>query len=321
MRIEDLSYPITYTQVDEKDWDREKWHLSHPMDYFWALYMLMTMPKKAPQFPTIITTAMVFDIICCATRLHISDYLYKYYSLNDDKKLNEDKFQTLNNQKILMSDIKEFNDPFDGKAFYYRPEELAKYPRLAHINGRMIEDFTSFIKATSLTENDMNCLPMWAHYANNHRGYCVAYDMKDSRNSILSACTFPVQYTDQRLDITSLMRKYADNISHQMDMLVGKKQRQIMIDDPSIIYIAQFMYNVKQLSWQYEREFRCSMGATAEGMPFCDAAPAAIYIGMKCSEEHKKRLVMIAHNLAIPAYQMRFDEQAEHYELKTEPLS
>ena len=121
MRIEDLSYPITYTQVDEKDWDREKWHLSHPMDYFGALYMLMTMPKKAPQFPTIITTAMVFDIICCATRLHIPDYLYKYYSLNDDKKLNEDKFQTLNNQKIFMSDIKEFNDPFDGKAFYYRP--------------------------------------------------------------------------------------------------------------------------------------------------------------------------------------------------------
>lgn len=317
MRIEDLSYPITHNQVDEKNFDVEKWRQSHLMDYFQALYMMMELPKKTPTIPTNISTAMVFDKIFRVTRLHIPNLLFKFYSLSDNQELNENKLQTLNNQEIFMSDIKEFNDPFDGKAFYYRHGELAKYPRLAHVNGRMIDDFTGFIKATSLTENDMNCLPMWAHYSNNHKGYCVAYNMRDSRNSALSACTFPVQYTDQRLDITSLMEKYADNISLQMDMLGGKKQHQILIDDLSIIYIAQFMYNVKQLSWQYEREYRCSMGATAEGMPFCHAAPEAIYIGMNCSEEHRRRLVSIAQNLAIPAYQMIFDEQAEHYELKT----
>lgn len=46
-------------------------------------------------------------------------------------------------------------------------------------------------------------MPMWAHYANNHAGFCVSYDMKENKQ--LSGCTFPVQYTNQRIDITSLM--------------------------------------------------------------------------------------------------------------------
>ena len=38
----------------------------------------------------------------------------------------------------------------------------------------------------------MNSMPMWAHYSNNHRGFCVAYDMKDDANIALSGCTFPI---------------------------------------------------------------------------------------------------------------------------------
>lgn len=45
-------------------------------------------------------------------------------------------------------------------------------------------------------------MPIWVHYANNHADFCVSYELK--KNTELSSCTFPVQYTEQRIDITGL---------------------------------------------------------------------------------------------------------------------
>ncbi len=90
----------------------------------------------------------------------------------------------------------------------------------------------------------------------------------------------------------------------------------IEISDLSIIYMSVYLSNIKHSTWRYEKEFRCTMGANAKSMPYVDAMPKAIYIGINCFEGNKKELIAIAKQLSIPIYQMSFDELSENYTLK-----
>lgn len=320
MKIEDLHYSLLNVPVDEENFDLEKWRRENPMDYLKALYLVLSSGDWVPGIQNHIAMAVSFKAIYKLTRLYIPDTLYKFYSLTDDCVLDKKKFTTLENRKIFMSNIKDFNDPFDGKAFFYNPEELKGIKRLESHNGWLIDDFTVFHRGTALTENDTNCMPMWAHYSNNHQGFCVAYDMKESGNLALSSCTFPIQYTDQCFDITSFMKKYANMVESEIDKQTLLGSKKIVIKDLSLVYVAQYLCNIKHLSWKYEKEFRCTMGAVSKGMPFVDAIPKAVYIGMNCSKKNRQRLIKIAKKLSVPIYQMKFDELSDEYALVADLL-
>ncbi len=316
IRIEDIHYSLPTEQIAVEDYDREKWLQKNPIDYYKLLYILFTTTDNAPKdFPRDTAMAVAFQAIYHITRQYIPDTLYKYFSLTADQDLNDKKLQTLRKKQVYMSDIKDFNDPFDSKAFFYNPQALADIKRLEHVDGRFIDDFSAFHKGTALTENGTNSMPMWAHYANNHQGFCVAYDMKNPFNTALAGCTFPIQYTDQRLDITSYMKKYASGVATEIDKQMAQGKKPILLTDLSLVYVAQYLCNIKHLTWQYEKEFRCTNGANAKGMPFIDAAPKAIYVGLNCSKENRNKLIKISKELSVPIYQMCFDELSEHYEL------
>ena len=314
MKIEDINYTLPTAEIAEKDFDKEKWIKEHPIDYFKLIYVLFKASKTPPKdISQTLAVDVAFQALYPVTRLYIPDTLYKFFSLNDDNELNKRKFDTLHNQQIFMSKINEFNDPFDGKAFFYDSKQLADIKRLEHVGGKIIDDFTAFNRGTALTENNTSCMPMWAHYSNNHQGFCVAYDMKNPANTTLAGCTFPIQYTDERLDITSFMKNYFTKLSSEVDRHVSEGIRQIPLNDLSLIYVAQFLCNIKHSTWSYEKEFRCTAGAQAKGMPYIDAIPKAIYVGMKCKKQNRNKLVEIAKILSIPIYQMRLDELSERY--------
>lgn len=317
MKIEDIKYTLPTEEISSGDFDKEDWLQKNPIDYFKLLYVLFNTTNNAPKgMPRDTVMNLAFKMLFSVIRLYIPDTLYKFYSLSDDLQLNENKFTTLQNKQIYMSDIKDFNDPFDGKAVFYNPDKLTDIQWLKNCNGSPIDDFTIFVKGTALTKNDANSMPMWAHYSNNHQGYCVSYDMANPDNSVLHANTFPVQYTDQRLDITSFMKQYTNMLSVEFSKHISQGSKDISINDFSIVYIMSYMYNVKQTSWKYENEFRCTTAATAIGMPYVDATPKAIYIGMNCSENNRKRLISISKKLSIPIYQMRFNDLSENYTLE-----
>ncbi len=316
MKIDDLKFDLVAPPVDEENFDLDRWRKESPMDYWKALYMILHVDSFCKGIPIDEARWVAFESIYRVTRLYIPNTLYKYYSLNDIIALNETKLQTLQDCQIYMSDIKDFNDPFDGKAFFYNPDELKHIDRLSAHEGRLIDDFTSFNKGTAFTENGVNCMPMWAHYSNNHRGFCVAYDMKDPNNNAMYSCTFPIQYTNERLDITSLMKKYAQTLVDEMKRQTSEGKKQIEITDYSLIYISTYLSNIKHISWQYEKEFRCMMGATAKGMPYVKAVPKAIYIGMRCMQTYEERLRKIGALLQIPVHKMSFDDCSEEFNLK-----
>lgn len=311
MKIEDLHYDLTISPIDESKWDLEQWRKDYPMDYLKAIYILNTANNSIVQ-------AEFFKAIWRVAQMHIPNVLYKYFSLSDDKKLNKKKFKTLADKKIFMSDIKDFNDPYDSKCFFYAPEKLADIERLKPHNGKFIDDFTTFIKGTALTSNGVQSMPMWAHYSNNHAGFCVSYDM--NVNPLLKGCTFPVQYISERLDITSLVRKQAEQICNTLNKNIAIGRKQTVIDDLTMILVPQLLYNLKLDQWSYENEFRCSTASNAKGMPYIDAIPKEIYIGKSCSENNKKELSRIGLKLNIPVYQMAAEDCSEKCELKAERI-
>ncbi|MBC8547723.1 DUF2971 domain-containing protein [Clostridiaceae bacterium NSJ-31] len=306
MKIEDLHFELPTETVDEGNWELEKWRKEHPMDYFKALHILNMSDDSTVK-------AEVFKTIYRITRMHIPDVLYKYYSLSDNETSNMKKFQTLSDGQIYMSDIKDFNDPFDGQGFFYDATQLADIERLKPHGGRFIDSFNAYIKAASLTSNGIQSMPMWAHYSNNHAGFCVSYDMK--ANIGLSSCTFPVQYTDIRLDVTSLMKTQAQKTADTIDRQTTSGNKEIILDDLTIVFMACLLCNLKHTSWSYEQEFRCTTGAIAAGMPYIEARPKEIFIGMNCAPRHAERLIKIAASWKIPVYRMEFDERSEQYAL------
>ncbi len=316
MKLENLHYSLSDVQNESGEFDLEKWREEYPIDYYKAMWLLVSLPNAdSCNGMQDLVRDEVFKTIYRIVRMYIPDTLYKYYSFAEDERLNEVKLETLKKQQLYLSDIQSFNDPFDAKAFYYDPEPLKTIQRLKPHDGRLIDDFTAFIRATSLTANGVQSMPMWAHYANNHTGFCVAYDMKDKANLTLSSCTFPVQYTDQRLDITSLMLDQAQMLSSEIERQSQLGQKEILIDDLSVIYASLLLCNIKHTSWSYENEFRCTIGALNPHVPYVEGKPKAIYVGMKCSDEHKKQLKNIASELQISIFQMGFDELSESYEL------
>lgn len=322
MKIEDINYTLPTEQISEKDFDKVKWLQEHPIDYFKFIYLLFNTTKNATEnIPYTLAMDVAFRALYPVTRLYIPDTLYKYYSLNDNKKLNQQKFKTLKNKQIFMSQIKDFNDPFDGKAFFYDSNQLADIKHLEHVGGKIIDDFTVFHRGTALTQNNTSCMPMWAHYSNNHQGFCVAYDMKNPANIALSGCTFPVQYTDERLDITSFMKEYVNMVLSEVDRQSAQGRRQILINDFSLVYVAQLLCNIKHSTWSYEKEFRCTTGAQSQGMPYIDAYPKAIYIGMNCKEQNRQRLIEIAIQQSVPIYEMKLNDISENYSLEEVPLN
>lgn len=303
MKLEDIQYTIPEKPIDEKNFDIEKWRIDNPIDYLKAMLLIKTSSNKNEVFKTIYKV----------TRLYIPDLLFKYFSLTDNIALNEQKLHTLEQKKIYMSDVRYLNDPFDNKAYFYKSDELKKYERLAEHGGKLIDDFSSFSKVSALTSNHVNSMPMWAHYANNHAGFCVSYDMK--MNVQLSGCTFPVQYTNQRIDITSLMAQQIEKMIREIEIQSAQGKKQILLDDLSLVFLSSFFCNIKHISWSYEKEFRCTTGATAEGMPYVSAVPKEIYIGMNCMTTYTDRIIKIANFLQIPVYKMIFDELRSDFNL------
>ncbi|MBR5341634.1 MAG: DUF2971 domain-containing protein [Erysipelotrichaceae bacterium] len=308
MKIEDIKIDLTPQEVNEQSWNKEQWIKDNPVNYFKFLRVLQLTNNG-------LVINEIMKTVYRITRLYLPNILYKYYSLSNDHELNEKKFDTLLNKRIFMSDLKDFNDPFDGKGYFYLSEELAKIDQLKQCNGKIIDDFSSFTKCTSLTSNGINSMPMWAHYGSNHTGFCVSYDMNDKENIDLISNSFPVQYIDERIDITSMMKDYMSKICNQIasqDSLEGNK---IIIDDLSLVYMSILFTNLKHQTWSYENEFRCIIGSNAPGVPFINAKPKEIFIGMNCDFDSTTKLKSIANHLGAEAYKMTFDEYNESYNL------
>ena len=200
---------------------------------------------------------------------------------------------TLSENKLWLSDFKKFNDPFEAKNFYTNIHKLKqcgyddKDIEKIKFAQNLIENF---YKATSFSTHLNDCMPMWAHYANNYKGYCVEYEVLNTR------CIFPVFYENIRNESTIFARILHD--LYQCGKNPTAENQNTIIQESLILELS---YCVKHKSWNYENEYRVLI-PERNNLKSCDELglkPIKIYAGLNTIPAHIDRLQKISLQLGL----------------------
>lgn len=247
--------------------------------------------------------------VCKATyenaRHHIVSPIYKYYSLNENLELNNNKLSCLSENKIYLASRSEFNDPYDDKGYTYQREEIKNYAKHFGMEWILADLYPNFKRIACFTMSGIDNLAMWAHYSNNHQGYCVEYNPNLLENFELKSILLPVEYVDKKIDLT-------DMIKNRIEMVKRKRDQMLLVN--ALTWCSVFLSCVKHNSWSYEQEIRSVRPKSLS--EYINAVPNKIYIGSMCKKEYYDRLIQIGRDLNINVYRMGIDEEDIRYKLR-----
>lgn len=135
------------------------------------------------------------------------------------------------------------------------------------------------IKITCFSENNDNIL-MWAHYAKNHTGFCIEYDLTLPQFSDFVQDLYPVFYTN----------KPYKHFENETDL-----------------YSYSFLlltFLTKYKDWSYEKEWRFIKIRGKSSFVKMPAAPSCVYIGTKIEPENQKLISELCRIHKIPCHKM-----------------
>ncbi len=210
---------------------------------------------------------------------------FSEYSLNDVK-----------NQKLTLSHPREFNDPLDTLLVWWMVSEIES-PGSSDINKKytlLLKKVSESIKIRCLVAGkkgketipveDLSSL-MWAHYANSHKGFCVEYE-------------FDRSFTSRDPSKGNIVLLNGINYTSKLETH----------GEPSI---KEALFNKGEF-WNYENEVRLVMfnAEIEEDFPSlsCEGRIKAIYLGVKCTDENRRKMERAIGHKDIPLYQMKIDE-------------
>ena len=184
---------------------------------------------------------------CC-----VQAYLYKYYS-----DVNPLHFKAVKNNTMWYSSAVKFNDVFDcdlfvdeGCVFQSILDSSPANRGVKKGSPLWIDIKSKANKATKglqqsfegmkintgiacLSELDDSLL-MWAHYANNHKGFCVEYELLEISKQ-LAFTPVPVIYSNEKTCVKSLFPEHLEE---------------------SVIKLVIDSLSTKSTEWSYEKEWR-----------------------------------------------------------------
>lgn len=129
----------------------------------------------------------------------IPDKLIKFIWLDESEK-DDLKFFTLKRDEMWIAHKDSLNDPYEYKGMLIDKEKFieAGYPIETIKKYQTIFDINDY-GVTCLSSNSIDYLPMWAYYTNNHKGFCVEYEV------IKKDCIHEVLYEPERIKVASLI--------------------------------------------------------------------------------------------------------------------
>lgn len=142
------------------------------------------------------------------------------------------------------------------------------------------------VRVACFTES-LNSIVMWSHYASNHSGFALEYQLKPVVIKALNSQLWPVVYS----------QKFYDGTGHFQKPVSPKMKSHL----PLIAALH------KSTEWEYEREWRLvvPLGETDDPIFFSDAKPVAVYLGARMSGDGAHLLREEALKKGISVYQMQ----------------
>lgn len=249
-------------------------------------------------------------------------YAYLYYAPSSLYKYfppKMEKIELLQNMKMWYSTPNRYNDAFDCD-FSIDKEGLfdsiikalaAEYPirvgSPAWLNARTIaskaiEDFKSELSiirettgVTCFSENDDSLL-MWAHYAYNHQGMCVEYNLLEFSKELLFS-PVPIIYTNQRPSLSKI-------------------ERQNFEKDIMSVFIKSI--TTKANEWEYEKEWRIirdkgacgsAWAGDGKGAELPSIKPKSVILGCEAQVEFELRVRAYCEDCRVDLYKMEKDDK------------
>lgn len=240
--------------------------------------------------------------------------LYKYFPLFDENKNkyeeeNLKRIDSLSKKQIWVSKYDQLNDPFEYKMLYLDKEKIEKHGWSVEMLNDFLEGIKKFSLTTCFSGETVNNMPMWAHYANNHKGYCVSF--KVAKPELI----MPVFYESKRVGIASI----AINL---LSAFYNK-------DEENMLKYSN-LYNLslccKHSLWEYENEYRLvypSYNSNNGQLIFLEEIGLeveSIFIGYKTELLQYESLLRTGKSLGCNVYLMQFEENSEDFKLVPQKL-
>lgn len=198
----------------------------------------------------------------------MKEILYKYRSLQNF----EQTLDILLCNRLYGATYDKLNDPMECS---FRPLVLPT----PIIQSLREERKKLRICSLSATHNDSL---MWSHYADGHRGCCIALEVSNTK-----------YWTRETVQYMNKMPTLSANLP---------------LDD-----ILKNLYTIKSDFWKYEQEVRYVKKANIGQSPYLSIRPLVVYLGYNIPSKHKTLLKHIVDSInkqrkdGIELYQMTYD--------------
>ena len=255
--------------------------------------------------------------------------LYRFRSTSEERYNQE--IENLKNDQFYLRSPKTMNDPTDC-LYYINPEKVIgklapyvsdynnitpeEYDSMCHRMSTIDNVLNSFnyafekVKIASFTEDILSPL-MWSHYAYEHKGFALRYDMNhfDCDNCKKCNCFdicyrpqypfYPVIYTTKRADTTSFA------IEKELN---GESNKEDNFQIPFLPLLQ------KSKEWKYEKEWRCiCRNPDKKCFHF---KPDAIYLGNRMDENKRKELADIALRKNMEVYDISINFDNPYFQME-----
>ncbi len=107
----------------------------------------------------------------------IPNKLIKFIWLDESEK-DEEKFLPLQRDEIWFAQKDLLNDSYGYKGMLLDRKKMSEtgFPPNVIEKYQTLFDFSDY-GVTCLSSNNIDYLPMWAYYTNNHKGFCAEYEV------------------------------------------------------------------------------------------------------------------------------------------------
>lgn len=174
---------------------------------------------------------------------------------------------------------------------------------------KLIEAYEDLIKSElvvsrnlgvlSLAKNN-NCPLMWAHYADDHQGFCCGYKLPSNAE---------IFTTENKIKAVDYEGERTIRTSQLYNLVVNADDLKNTIND-TIFY-------VKAESWQYEKEYRMIGTPGLRKSPFI---LDSIYFGLRCKDSVKFSIMSALANWKCPVIFYQMEEVKGSFDLKPKAI-
>lgn len=245
----------------------------------------------------------------------VDNYSYDGFEFFSFRDFTPYALEDIRNNTITLAHPSTFNDPMDTFLLrwnkYLQEQSTNIIEKRLHMLYQKVYDHIKvrcFVRTEGLPRDDKGQLRsklqnvedinplMWAHYSNNHKGFCIKYKLPGGvvRNHYKESLTW----------------SRIGNVNYLPEMKLSSKN--------NTLWDALF---AKHDVWKYEKEVRLihydpECDDNFKSISISENCIEDIYLGLKCSDENKETMKQILRNRNIKLFQMKVDEYDSYKLLK-----